>query len=103
MDLVCAGTRQRSLQRFEGRSPRPGGIGADVAYKAGLESEDRAVLLYRQLDVTDLVLGVIGAVKIFAPILDPLDRAFELVAQRGKQYLFREDVAFHPEAAAHVG
>ena len=77
-------------------------VGAHVGEQLDLQSQQRAVLPRRDLDVLDLVAAVRGGLVVLAARLGPLDRAAELAGDHQRQHLLGVDVELGTEAAAHV-
>ena len=77
-------------------------IGADIGHRLGAQREDRPVAAAGDRDVAARRAGMGGGDQVFAPVLDPLDRAAEMPGGEGNQEILGKPLAAQPEPAADI-
>ena len=100
-DPVAAGQHQAG-QRRNGRRQQLT-IRSEIRNRVRLDSENRPVVLHRDLVIPDLVAAVNRRGGVLAARFDPFHRGVQLHRQVGAQRFFTIDVQLRAEAAAHFG
>ena len=77
-------------------------IGSDVDAHGGPQAENRPVPPARDLEVATHVAGMADREKMFAPILDPLDRTVQGAGNERDEEVLGEEFAPHAEATAGI-
>ena len=77
-------------------------VGAEIGDHVAAQSKNASVALHGHFDVVDLVASVNCGLEIFAARLAPFHRLAQLNGQIRNQRLFRIDIEFAAESAAHL-